>query len=448
MECGCPARVARPGRFGTGRKRGKSRKRRARQRASATDTAQGPGQTSAAVQPCHFIQSGMVCLNTGSPCPPGAAGAGRPRRGHGPFGEAAVLEQAVVQDDCAGDREVEGEAGGDAHHVLAAGQQRGRQAGAFGPEHVGGGQRVAEAGQVDRVLQQLHADQRASARQGERVEAGDSARTARGRACRRCRIGARRASPSRRRWRSRTRRRRRAPVRSSAPILADLDTPSAPMPKYRGTQPGSSPGYRRSMTQPTDATDALLAAQYEAFPYPARDPARRGAPAASSAARAICARSTTGYSPPPARRAPLRALVAGGGTGDGAIMLAQQLASPGGPAASPTWTAQPAAPRIAEAGRQHAGCRYRVAARLAAGPAGLGPGPVRLHRLLRRAAPSAGPGRPGCARCSACWRRAAGSGLMVYAPHGRTGVYMLQDALRLLAPDGEPAAGGWSRRAG
>jgi SAM-dependent methyltransferase len=34
-----------------------------------------------------------------------------------------------------------------------------------------------------------------------------------------------------------------------------------------------------------------------------------------------------------------------------------------------------------------------------------------------------------------------GLGLMVYAPHGRTGVYMLQDALRLLAPANEaPAA--------
>jgi hypothetical protein len=30
-----------------------------------------------------------------------------------------------------------------------------------------------------------------------------------------------------------------------------------------------------------------------------------------------------------------------------------------------------------------------------------------------------------------------GIGLMVYAPHGRTGVYMLQDALRLLAPESE-----------
>jgi hypothetical protein len=33
-----------------------------------------------------------------------------------------------------------------------------------------------------------------------------------------------------------------------------------------------------------------------------------------------------------------------------------------------------------------------------------------------------------------------GLGLMVYAPHGRTGVYMLQDALRLLAPAHEPTA--------
>ena len=33
-----------------------------------------------------------------------------------------------------------------------------------------------------------------------------------------------------------------------------------------------------------------------------------------------------------------------------------------------------------------------------------------------------------------------GLGLMVYAPHGRTGVYMLQDALARLAPPAEPAA--------
>jgi hypothetical protein len=41
-----------------------------------------------------------------------------------------------------------------------------------------------------------------------------------------------------------------------------------------------------------------------------------------------------------------------------------------------------------------------------------------------------------------------GIGLMVYAPHGRTGVYMLQDALRLLAPaeEGPPARVDIARR--
>ena len=33
-----------------------------------------------------------------------------------------------------------------------------------------------------------------------------------------------------------------------------------------------------------------------------------------------------------------------------------------------------------------------------------------------------------------------GLGLMVYAPHGRTGIYMIQDALRLLAPSDQPPA--------
>ena len=41
-----------------------------------------------------------------------------------------------------------------------------------------------------------------------------------------------------------------------------------------------------------------------------------------------------------------------------------------------------------------------------------------------------------------------GLGLMVYAPHGRTGVYMIQDALRLLAPPDQPPHAGWMSRAG
>src|ERR1700709_267826 len=81
----------------------------------------------------------------------------------------------------------------------------------------------------------------------------------------------------------------------------------------------------------TDATDSHLAAQYEAFPYPARDPAHE-------AKRLIIGSPTHlreidhwvfGAARPRSR--PLRALVAGGGTGDGTIMLAQQLVNAGRP---------------------------------------------------------------------------------------------------------------------
>src|ERR1700712_3955579 len=75
-----------------------------------------------------------------------------------------------------------------------------------------------------------------------------------------------------------------------------------------------------------DPTDAQLAAQYEAYPYPARDPAdeaRRLIIGSPSHLREID-HWVFGAARPRSR--PLRALVAGGGTGDGAIMLAQHLA--------------------------------------------------------------------------------------------------------------------------
>ena len=81
----------------------------------------------------------------------------------------------------------------------------------------------------------------------------------------------------------------------------------------------------------TDATDARLAAQYEAFPYPKRDPrdeARRLVIGSPSHLREIDHWVFQAQRP---ASTPLHALVAGGGTGDGAIMLAQHLASAGRP---------------------------------------------------------------------------------------------------------------------
>ena len=73
-----------------------------------------------------------------------------------------------------------------------------------------------------------------------------------------------------------------------------------------------------------DGGDKAVRAQYEAYPYPARDPADEahrlitGSPSHILEIEHFVLRG--------GRAGDLRALVAGGGTGDGAIMLAQQLA--------------------------------------------------------------------------------------------------------------------------
>ena len=79
----------------------------------------------------------------------------------------------------------------------------------------------------------------------------------------------------------------------------------------------------------TDATDARLAAQYQAYPYPRRDPrdeAKRLIVGSPGHLREID-HWVFGARRPASR--PLRALIAGGGTGDATIMLAQQMAREG-----------------------------------------------------------------------------------------------------------------------
>ena len=86
----------------------------------------------------------------------------------------------------------------------------------------------------------------------------------------------------------------------------------------------------------TDATDARLAAQYEAYPYPRREPrdeAKRLIVGSPGHLREID-HWVFGAHRPATR--PLAALIAGGGTGDATIMLAQQMAREGRPG-SVTW---------------------------------------------------------------------------------------------------------------
>jgi len=192
----------------------------------------------------------------------------------------------------------------------------------------------------------------------------------------------------------------------------------------------------------TDATDSQLAAQYETFPYPRRDPrdeARRLIVGSPGHLREI------DYWIFGARRPaalPLRALYAGGGTGDGTLMLAQQMAS-AGRAGSVTWLDRSAAAlQIAQARAAARGLSnivWESRSLLDLPDAGLGEFDyVDCCGVLHHLPDPAG----GLRALTSVLAPGGGLGLMVYAPHGRTGVYMVQDALRLLAPAGEapPAA--------
>jgi len=191
----------------------------------------------------------------------------------------------------------------------------------------------------------------------------------------------------------------------------------------------------------TDETDRRLAAQYEAYPYPQRDPRDEAKRLIIGSPGLLTEVDHWVFGAARAKSRPLNVLVAGGGTGDATIMLAQHLARAGRPG-SVTWLDRSAASRrIAEARAQVRGLTNIVwEARSLLDLPGSGLGPFDyidccgvLHHLpdpeagLRALVSVLAPG--------------GGLGLMLYAPHGRTGVYMVQDALRLLAPAEEaPAA--------
>ncbi len=190
----------------------------------------------------------------------------------------------------------------------------------------------------------------------------------------------------------------------------------------------------------TDATDQRLANQYEAYPYPKRDPkeeARRLIVGSPGHIREIdhwifnAAR--------PASR-PLNALIAGGGTGDATIMLAQQMASLKRPGTI-TWLDRSTAARgIAQARAEARGLSnitWQQGSLLDLPRSGLGPFDYIdccgvLHHLPDPEA--------GLQALLSVLAPGGGLGLMVYAPYGRTGVYMMQDALRRLAPPDDPSS--------
>ncbi len=169
-------------------------------------------------------------------------------------------------------------------------------------------------------------------------------------------------------------------------------------------------------------------AQYEAYPYPARDPsdeAKRlitGSPSWPQEMDHWLWGGARDWSQP------LRVLVAGGGTGDGLIQIAQLLATAGRPCAITYVDPSSAARRIAEAraaARGLTGITFVTGSLLeVAGPFDYIDCCGVLHHL-----PDPLAGFDALARALA---PGGGIGLMVYAPHGRAGVYALQDAFNTL----------------
>jgi len=186
----------------------------------------------------------------------------------------------------------------------------------------------------------------------------------------------------------------------------------------------------------TDPRDPLVAGQYEAYPYPDRSPTdekKRLIEGSPSDLRELSHYLFRGGMPNP-----FRALIAGGGTGDAAIMLAQHCASAGLEAEIVYLDMSATARAVVEA---RANVRGLDNLRFATGSllevAGLAPGPYDyidccgvLHHLevpedgLRALVQHLKPG--------------GGMGLMVYGEYGRRGVYETQALLRQLAPPDRP----------
>jgi SAM-dependent methyltransferase len=185
------------------------------------------------------------------------------------------------------------------------------------------------------------------------------------------------------------------------------------------------------------AMDAV-AQQYEAYPYPKRDPAdeaRRlivGSPSNPVEIDHFCFGGRRDWAQP------FAALVAGGGTGDALVMLAQKLADAQVPY-SLTYLDQSRASReVAEA---------RIAARGLSQAVRFVTGDLAqsvelgsfdyidccgvLHHLPDPQA--------GFDALAAALTPGGGMGAMVYAPYGRTGVYPLQAALATLTQGLDPA---------
>ncbi|MEM8851611.1 MAG: methyltransferase [Pseudomonadota bacterium] len=177
---------------------------------------------------------------------------------------------------------------------------------------------------------------------------------------------------------------------------------------------------------------------YDAYPYPARDPADEakrlvvGSPSRPIEMDHVLWGGQRDWA------RPLKALIAGGGSGDGLVQLAQMLTDAGRPYEITYLDLSPGARAVAEARvavRGLKGITFQTGSLLDAPDCGVfdyidccGV----LHHL-----PDPAEGFAALARAVA---PEGGLGFMVYAPYGRSGVYPLQDAFGALLDGLSPEA--------
>lgn len=175
--------------------------------------------------------------------------------------------------------------------------------------------------------------------------------------------------------------------------------------------------------------------QYEAYPYPGRNPAEETARLVTGSPSRVLEIDHYLFGGKHDWNRPFRVLVAGGGTGDATVMLAQQLHDKGVAAEITYLDLSSASRAIAEqriAARGLSNVIFLSGSLLDLAAMGLGGFDYIdccgvLHHLPDPAA--------GLASLTAALAPGGGIGLMVYGEYGRAGVYPLQAALQQLAGD-------------
>ena len=184
---------------------------------------------------------------------------------------------------------------------------------------------------------------------------------------------------------------------------------------------------------PGEASDDRVRAQYEAYPYPERDPADEARRLITGSPSHLFEVNQYVFGGRLDVARPLRVLAAGGGTGDATIMLAQQLAWRDSPAEVVYLDVSQAALEVTRAraeARGLANLQFVRGSLLDLPALGLGRFDYIdccgvLHHLTDPGA--------GLAALAAALAEGGGMGVMLYGELGRIGVYHMQAMLRMIA---------------